>query len=114
MPVYAGILYNNNPVINNSTIMFVLQIEHSVPSYEGWKKAFDSDPVKRQQSGVVRYTIYRRTDNPNYVIIDLVFDAKAEAENMLNALKKLWGRVEGQIMNNPQSRIMEMAETKEY
>lgn len=94
--------------------MVILQIEHPVPNYEGWKKAFDSDPVKRQQSGVIRYSIYRKADDPNYVIIDLVFDELSEAENMLNALRKLWSRVEGQVMNNPQTRIIETVESREY
>lgn len=34
--------------------MLILQIEHKVPNYEGWKKAFDSDPISRKKSGVKR------------------------------------------------------------
>ena len=44
--------------------MYILQIEHPVPNYEGWKKAFDSDPVSRKQSGVRHYKISRKTDDP--------------------------------------------------
>ena len=94
--------------------MFILQIEHPVPNYEGWKKAFDSDPVGRQQSGVLRYTIFRKTDDTNYVVINLEFEKLSEAENMLGALKKLWNRVEGQVMNNPQAKILELAENRQY
>ncbi len=48
--------------------MIILQIEHPVPNFDGWKKAFDSDPINRKQSGVRRYKISRQADNPNYVI----------------------------------------------
>ena len=94
--------------------MHILQIEHPVPNYEGWKKAFDSDPINRKQSGVRRYKIPRKTDNANYIIIDLEFDSLQEAEACHAALRKLWNRVEGTVMNNPQSRILEVVERKEY
>lgn len=94
--------------------MIVLQIEHLVPDFAGWKKAFDSDPVDRKQSGVRAYRIFRTTDNPNYVIIELEFDNFPEAEKMLGNLKKLWAQVEGKVMTNPQSRIIETIESIEY
>ena len=94
--------------------MPILQIEHPVPSFEGWKKTFDSDPVGRRQSGVIRYKILQKIGDPNYVIIDLEFEKLSEAENFLNSLRKLWGRVEGSVVNNPQARIIEVVESKEY
>lgn len=92
----------------------MLRIEHPVPSYEGWKQAFDSDPVGREKSGVRRYQILRPIDNPNYVIIDLEFDTAVQAEALLNAMRVVWGRVEGTIMMNPQAQIVEAVETKAY
>lgn len=94
--------------------MYMLRIEHPVPSYEGWKQAFDSDPVGREKSGVRRYQILRPIDNPNYVIIDLEFDTAVQAEALLNAMRVVWGRVEGTIMMNPQAQIVEAVETKAY
>lgn len=94
--------------------MIVLQIEHLVPDYAGWKKAFDNDPVDRKQSGVRAYRIFRTTDDPNYVIVELEFDNLPEAEKMLGNLKKLWSQVEGKVMTNPQSRIIETVESIEY
>jgi hypothetical protein len=38
--------------------VFILQIEHPVPNFEGWKAAFDSDPIGRERSGVRRYRIF--------------------------------------------------------
>ena len=83
--------------------MLILQIEHKVPDFDGWKKAFKSDPINREKSGVRRYRISRPVDDPNYVIIDLEFDSLNEAEGALAALRTLWGKVEGKIMFNPQS-----------
>ncbi len=94
--------------------MYMLRIEHSVPNYDGWKQAFDSDPVGRKASGVRRYQILRASDNPNHVIIDLEFDTLAEAEALLAAMRVVWGRVEGQIMMNPKAQIAEIVETKAY
>jgi len=94
--------------------MYILRIEHPVPNFDGWKKAFDSDPVGREKSGVRRYRILRPTDDANYVMIDLEFDTARQAEALLAAMRVVWGRVEGTIMMNPQARIIETMETKEY
>jgi hypothetical protein len=94
--------------------MYVLRIEHATPNYERWKQAFDSDPVGRQKSGVLRYRIMRPADDPNYVMIDLEFDTAGRAEALLAAMRAVWGRIEGTIMINPQSRIVETVEIREY
>jgi len=94
--------------------MPILRIEHPVPEYDTWKEAFDNDPVGREKSGVRRYQILRAIDDPNYVMIDLEFDTVSEAEALLAAMRVVWGRVEGTIMWNPQARIVEAVETKEY
>jgi hypothetical protein len=31
--------------------MIIHQIEHKVPNCDGWKKAFDSDPIDRKNPG---------------------------------------------------------------
>jgi hypothetical protein len=94
--------------------MPTLRIEHQVPDYAGWKKAFDSDPAGRAQSGVRRYSILRGIDDPKYVMIDLEFDSQAEAEGLLAAMRQVWSRVQGSVIFEPHARIMETVETKEY
>jgi hypothetical protein len=94
--------------------MIVLQIEHPVPDYNNWKKAFDDDPVNRKQSGVKRHKIFRQADDPNYVIIQLEFDTLDAAKNLLTALQPLWKQVEGKVMTGPKTRIIEIVESKEY
>ena len=93
--------------------MIILQIEHEVPSYEGWKKAFENDPVNRKKAGVRRYKIYQRIDNPNYVFIDLEFDNLKEAEDTYTALKNLWKKIDGKIILNPQISILKLIESKD-
>ena len=94
--------------------MYILRIEHPVPNVDGWKQAFDSDPVGREKSGVRRYRVLRAIDNPNFVLIDLEFDTASQAESLLAAMRTVWSRVEGTIMMNPQTRIVEVVETKEF
>ena len=69
-----------------------------VPDFDGWKKAFDSDPVGREKSGVRRYQVLRSVDDPSYIMIDLEFDSKNEAEALLAAMREVWRRVEGTVM----------------
>src|SRR5207248_8001632 len=45
--------------------------------------------------------LLRPIDNPNYAIIDLEFDSVNEAEGLLAAMREVWGRVQGTIMENP-------------
>ena len=94
--------------------MPILRIEHSVPDFDGWKRAFDSDPVDRTKSGVRRYQVLRSIDDPTYVMIDLEFDTQSEAEALLAAMREVWSRVQGKLVLDPQARIVETVETKEY
>ncbi len=94
--------------------MVILQFEHKVQSYEGWKKAFDSDPIGREKSGVKRYRIYRPTDDQQYVIIDLEFDDFAHASKVLQAINVVWGNVEGKVIFSPKQRILDVVEEHKY
>ena len=94
--------------------MYILRIEHPVPDFAGWKKAFESDPVGREKSGVRRYQVLRPIDDANYVLIDLEFDTADQAEALLAAMRVVWGQVEGTIMMSPQARVVEAVETKVY
>lgn len=93
--------------------MIVLQIEHSVPDYDVWKKVFDSDPMGRKQSGVIQYKIFRQTDNPNYVVVELQMNSLEEAKNLLARLQQLWKQIEGTVITGPKGRIIEMVEGKD-
>ena len=94
--------------------MPIVQIEHPVPNFDAWKKAFDSDPVGRERSGVRRYKVLRPIDNQNYSMVDLEFDSSSEVEAFLAAMREVWSRVEGKIIESPRVRIVEVVESKEY
>lgn len=94
--------------------MYILRIEHPVMDFDGWKKAFDSDPVGREKSGVREYRILRPVDDSKYVMIDLEFDTVEQAEALLAAMREVWSRVQGKIIMDPVARIVEAVEIKNY
>jgi hypothetical protein len=96
--------------------MPTLRIEHAITDYETWKRAFDSDPVRREQSGVRRYRVFRPVDDPNYVQVDLEFDSAGEAEAFREALRELWGsgRAAPALAGTPQARIVDEVLSAEY
>lgn len=94
--------------------MIVLQIEHPVPDYNAWKSAFENDPLHRKEAGVRRYATFHPTGDLKYIIIHLEFDTLNDAQALLERLQELWGRVEGKIMMNPKTRIVEMLDCVTY
>jgi hypothetical protein len=93
--------------------MPILRIEHSVPDFNGWKQAFDSDPADRKGSGVRRYEVLRSVEDPNYVMIDLEFDSLYEAEGLLTKMRRVWSGDGQKVMRNPQARIVDSVESRE-
>jgi hypothetical protein len=91
-----------------------LRIEHPVPDFDAWRRAFDGDPLDRRGSGVRRYRVLRSLDDPAYVMVDLEFDSLEEAEAMRSALQRLWGRVQREgVIGDQRTRIAEILETTE-
>jgi hypothetical protein len=107
MPVLAGLILSG-------VEMHTVQIEHPVRDFDGWKVAFDSDPARREASGVLRYRIFRPVDDPHFVCVDLDFDTKHAAEAFVTAMRAIWRRVEGTVMTSPRVRIGECVEHHEY
>lgn len=95
----------------NGGTMPILRIQHSVPSFEGWKRAYDSDPLDRKGSGVRRHRVYRAVADPNLVMIDLELDTVAEAELLLGRLRQLWAGPGAALMKNPEAWILETVES---
>ena len=93
--------------------MTTLRIEHKISSYDGWKKAFDQDPINRKKSGVKHYRIFRPTDDENFVAIDLEFENLDEAKATQAALQNIWGRVEGSLIFGPKMSLLNMIESTE-
>jgi hypothetical protein len=97
--------------------MHILQIEHPIRDFDTWKMAFDSVDGRRQQLGVRGYRILQPTDDRNYVMIDLEFDRASEVESFLTFLQRdVWLSLDAApgLIGDPQTRIMETVESKEY
>lgn len=94
--------------------MMVLRIEHPVPDFDAWKRAFDADPVGRAGGGVRRHQVLRSRDDPRRVAVDLAFDDPAAAEAFRGALRALWGQVEGTVMSDGRAEIWDSVERRAY
>jgi len=96
--------------------MYVLRIEHAIRDFETWKKAFDSDPARREASGVRQYRVMRPADQPNYVLIDLDFDTSSEAEAFLDAMREIWQsrRAAPALAGSPLARVVTEVENKTF
>lgn len=92
--------------------MPILRIQHAVLNFDGWKRAFDNDPIDRKTSGVRRYQVHRSIADPNFVMIDLEFDSVAEAERVLEKLRHLWAGPGGAVMRNAEAWIVETVESR--
>jgi hypothetical protein len=92
----------------------ILRIEHQVPDYDEWKRAFDSDPVGRERMGVRRYRVLRAVDDPNYVMIDVEFEGRREAEGLLAAMREIWSRTGNGVSANQRARIADAVDHEEY
>jgi len=93
--------------------MPVVRIEHSVPNFDKWKQAFDGDPADRKGSGVRRYQILRRQDDPNYVMIDLEFDSDEKAEAFLLTMQRIWNGPGKAVMQNPRACVANLVEANQ-
>lgn len=96
--------------------MPVVQLEHPVRDSETWKKAFDSDPVHREASGVRNYQIYRPVDDPSFIAVDLHFDDQHKAEAFKTALEELWRSPQAApaLGGSPRVRIVDIVESRQY
>jgi len=90
--------------------MTTLRIEHRISNFDGWKKAFDSDPINRKRSGVCRYRIYCPADNAHLVIIELDFDNFEQAQATQTALQKIFLNIEGKLIFDVQMKFLNIIE----
>jgi hypothetical protein len=92
--------------------MYTLQIEHEITDFDLWKSAFDRDPVNRAASGVTAHRISRPVDDPHYVVVELDFELRAQAEALLaNLHANVWNSSAAApaLRGTPKTRILESA-----
>ena len=94
--------------------MVTLHIEHAITDYDTWRSAFERGAGMRKDTGVRRYEIQRPVDDPNYVMVNLEFEAVAGAEALLGMLRgRIWTSPETApaLVGQPQARIVDTVET---
>ncbi len=99
------------------TATATLRVELQVRDYGLWRGAFEKDAGGRQEAGMRRYRIFRPTDDPGCVMLDADFDTTEQAQAFLDIMRtRVWpdSTKAPAKVGAPQTRIVEMVETKEY
>jgi hypothetical protein len=92
--------------------MPTLHIEHPITDFGAWDSAFARFAEARRQAGVRAQRIQRPAGDPNYVVIDLEFGTRGEAEAFLRFLTtQVWGVPQNApaLAGSPQAVILEPA-----
>lgn len=90
--------------------MYTLQIEHGIKDFAMWKGAYDADPLGRIGSGVLAARIFRPVDDEHYVVLDLDFALRGQAEGFLARLRTdVWAlpTASPALASGPKTRIVE-------
>jgi hypothetical protein len=92
--------------------MPTLHIEHPITDFGAWNSAFARFAEARHRAGVREQRVQRPAGDPNYVVIDLDFGTRDQAEAFLRFLKtQVWG-VPGNapaLAGTPKTMILEPA-----
>ena len=92
--------------------MPTLHIEHPITDFDTWRSAFDRFGEARRNAGVRGHRVLRPVDNPNYVVIDLDFDTRDQAEGFLGFLTaNVWANKDNSpaLAGTPETMILEPA-----
>ncbi len=90
--------------------MFTLSIEHAITDFLIWKTAFERFANAREQAGVVSHRIRRPVDDGKYLVIELDFETKEEAETFCEFLTTVvWSNPNASpaLSGRPTTRILE-------
>ena len=92
--------------------MYTLSIEHSITDFSTWKQAFDRFAPARAQAGVKGDRVRRLADDDRYLVIELDFDTKENAEEFRQFLATVvWSNPDASpaLSGTPTTRILEPA-----
>ncbi|WP_166870925.1 hypothetical protein [Salinibacterium sp. ZJ450] len=93
--------------------MAVLRAYLSVSDFDSWKENFDSDPMDRKGSGVIRYWVHRPIDEPTIVLVDLELGSVEQAKALLARLEEFWASGRAPIVGTPRTQIAETVDVVE-
>jgi hypothetical protein len=90
--------------------MSTLHIEHPVTDLAVWRTAFDRFADRRRQGGVTAERVAQPVDDDHFVLIDLDFPTRDQAERFLGFLQStVWASPEASpaLAGTPVTRILE-------
>jgi hypothetical protein len=92
--------------------MTTLQIEHPITDFATWSAAFGRFAEMRRQGGVRGERVTRPIDDDRYVVVELDFTTREQAERFLGFLEtRVWAVPESSpaLVGTPQTRLLEPA-----
>jgi hypothetical protein len=90
--------------------MITLRIEHPISDFPTWKTAFDRFADHRRRGGVCGERVDQPVDDDRYVLVDLDFPTRAQAEAFLGFLEtKVWAsrNTSPGLAGTPRTRLLE-------
>ena len=92
--------------------MATLHIEHPVTDLAVWRTAFDRFAGRRREGGVCGERVQQPVDDDHYVVIDLDFPSREQAQSFLEFLEtRVWVSRDSSpaLAGRPVARILEPA-----
>ena len=90
--------------------MSTLHIEHPISDFSTWTAAFARFAPRRTAGGVLAERVSRPVDDPRFVVVDLDFGSRTEAEAFLHVLRtEVWSDPERSpaLAGAPVARVLE-------
>ena len=90
--------------------MTTLHIEHPITDFDTWHAAFDRFAERRRAGGVTGERIQQPIDDDHYVVLDLDFPTREEAQRFLVFLETVvWASANSApaLAGSPRTRILE-------
>lgn len=92
--------------------MPTLHIEHAITDFPTWRAAFDRFTERRRAGGVCGERVQQPVDDDHYVVVDLEFPTRKQAQRFLAFLETtVWASQDASpaLAGAPRTRILEPA-----
>ncbi len=92
--------------------MTTLHIEHPITDFATWRGAYDRFAERRLQAGVTAERVARPVDDERYVVVDLDFPSREQAQRFLGFLEStVWASRDSSpaLAGTPRARLLQPA-----
>lgn len=100
------------PTPRGGTARTTLHIEHAVTDLGTWRGAYDRLADRRREAGVTGERVAQPVDDDHYVVIDLDFPTREQAQRFLGFLESAVRRSRDScpaLAGTPRTRLLEPA-----